>query len=125
MIAFHRKLPSGTLLTDVECCETGTGEGYTGIHGGRTGVRAADRVVAAVTVPPVGPGELAELLRRLLPTAPLQTPLPPLVPTEMEILLEHLLSGAPAPTPTPPPRIGITGMETLLQRLLPGMPVPV
>ena len=30
----------------------------------------ADQVVAAVTVPPVGPGDLEALLRRLLPTAP-------------------------------------------------------
>ena len=69
----------------------------------------ADQVVAAVNVPPVGPGDLEALLRRLLPTAPVQTPPPRPVPTEMEILLERLLSGVPAPTPTPPPRTGITG----------------
>ena len=84
----------------------------------------ADQVVAAVIVPPVGPGNLEALLRRLLPTAPVQTPPPRTVPTEMEILLERLLSGAPAPAPTPTPRTGITGMEALLQHLLPGTPVP-
>ena len=45
----------------------------------------ADQVVVAVTVPPVGPGDLEALLRCLLPTAPVQTPLPRPVPTEMEI----------------------------------------
>ena len=84
----------------------------------------ADRVVAAVTAPPVGPGDLDALLRCLLPTAPMQTPPPRSIPTEMEILLERLQSGAPALTPTPPPQTGIMGMETLLQRLLPGTPVP-
>ena len=39
----------------------------------------ADRVVAAVTAPPVGPGDFEALLRRLLPTTPVQTP------TELEI----------------------------------------
>ena len=60
--------------------------------------------MAAVTAPPVGPGDLEALLRCLLPTA--MTPPPRPVPTEMEILLERLLSGAPAPTLTPPPRTG-------------------
>ena len=36
----------------------------------------ADWVVAAVTTPPVGPGGLEVLLRRLLPTALVQTPPP-------------------------------------------------
>ena len=76
----------------------------------------ADRVVVAVSAPPLGPGDIEALLRRLLPIAPVQTPPPRPIPTEMEILLERLLSGAPAPTPTPPPQTGFTGMETLLQR---------
>ena len=83
-----------------------------------------DQVVAAVTAPPVGPGDLEVLLRCLLPTAPVQTPPPRPVPRELEILLERLLSGAPAPMLTPPAWTGITGVETLLQRLLPGTPVP-
>ena len=48
----------------------------------------ADRVMAAVTVPPVGQGDLEALLRCLLPTSPVQTPPPCPVPTEIEILLE-------------------------------------
>ena len=79
----------------------------------------ADRVVAAVTAPPVKPGDPEALLRRLLPTAP-----PRPMPAEIEILLERLLSGRSALTPPPPPQTGITGMETLMQRLLPGTPVP-
>ena len=99
-----------------ENCETGAREGLAGIHGKRTGVRAGR------------PGhgfcycDLEALLRRFLPTAPVQTPPIRPVPTEMEILLERLLSIAPAPAPTPLPRTAITGMETLLQRLLPGTP---
>ena len=86
----------------------------------------ADRVVAAATAPAVGARDLEALLRRLLPTAPIQTPPLHPIPTEMEILLKHLLSGAPAPAPAPAPtpQTGIAGMETLLQRLLPGTPVP-
>ena len=99
-----------------ENCETGAGEGSTSVH--------HDRVVAAVTAPPVGQGDLEALLKRLLPAAPVQTPPPRPIPTEMEILLERLLSGALASTLTPPPQTGIMGMETLLQRLLPGTPVP-
>ena len=85
----------------------------------------ADRMVAAVTAPPVGPNGLEALLRRLhvLPTTPMPTPLPMPIPTELESLLQRLLSGVPAPTPTPPPRTGIMQLESLLQRLLPGMPV--
>ena len=67
----------------------------------------ADRVVATVTAPLVGLGDLEALLRCLLPTAPVQTPPPRPVPTEMEILLERLLSRAPAPTLTPPPGLGL------------------
>ena len=52
----------------------------------------ADRVVAAVSAPPVGAVDLEALLRRLLPTALVQTPPPRLIPTKLEILLEHLLS---------------------------------
>ena len=84
----------------------------------------ADRMVAAVAAPPVGPDGLKALLRRLLPTTPVPTPLPKPIPTELESLLQCLLSGVPAPTPTPPPRTGITELETLLQHLLPGTPVP-
>ena len=36
----------------------------------------ADRVVAAITTPPVEPGNLEALLRCLLPTAPVPTPPP-------------------------------------------------
>ena len=71
-------------------------------------------MVAAVTAPPVGPGDLDALMRCLLPTTPMQTPPPRSIPTEMEILLERLQSGALAPTPTLPPQTGIMGMETLL-----------
>ena len=81
----------------------------------------ADQVMAAVTAPPVGLGDLEALLRRFLPTPPVLTPPPWPIPTEIEMLQECLLSGVP--TPTPPPQTGITGMETLLQRLLSGMPV--
>ena len=45
-------------------------------------------------------GDLEALLRRLLPTAPVQTPPPRPVPTEMANLLECLRSKAPAPAPT-------------------------
>ena len=51
LVVFHRRLPSGTLLTDVECvratrtrrpedCKASAGKGFTGIHCGRTGVPA-------------------------------------------------------------------------------------
>ena len=56
----------------------------------------ADRVVAAVTAPPVEPSDLEALLRRLLPTAPVPTLPPRLMPTDMELLLECLLSGMSA-----------------------------
>ena len=84
----------------------------------------ADQVVASVTVPPVGPVDLEALLRRLLPTAPVQTPPPCPVPTEIEIMLERQLSTAPASAPTPPSWTAITEMETLLQRLLPETSIP-
>ena len=54
----------------------------------------ADQVLVAVTAPLVGLGDIEALLRRLFPTAPVQTLLLRPVPTEMEILLERLLSGA-------------------------------
>ena len=73
----------------------------------------ADQVVTAFTVHSVGLGDLKAFLRRLLPTAPVQTLPPRPVPTEMEIMLEHLLLNAPV-------RTAITEMETLLQCLLPG-----
>ena len=84
----------------------------------------ADLVLVDVTAPPVKPGNLEVLLRRLLPPSPLSTPPPRPIPIYRENLLEGLLSGAPAPTPTQPPQTGITGIETLLQRLLAGTPVP-
>ena len=56
----------------------------------------ADQVVAPVTAPSVGLGDIKALLRRLLPTAPVQTPPPRPVPTEMEILMVRLLLNAPA-----------------------------
>ena len=106
-IVFHRRLPSRALLTvDKPAC------------------MPADRVVAAVAAPPVGPGDLEALLRHLLPTAPVPTPPTRPIPTNIKLLLERLLSGAQAPTPTPTPQTGTTGMETLLQCLLPGTPVP-
>ena len=43
-----------------------------------------DRVVAAVTAPPVEPGDLEALLRRLLPTAPVPTPPHLPMPTDIE-----------------------------------------
>ena len=52
--------------------------------------------------------DLETLLRRLLPTAPVQAPPPGSVPTEMEIILERLHLNAPASAPTPPPRAAIT-----------------
>ena len=54
----------------------------------------ADQVVAAVATPLVGLDDLGVLLRRLLPTAPVQALPPHPVPTEMEIMLERLLSNA-------------------------------
>ena len=86
------------------------------------GCELDDRMVAAVTIPPVVPDPL-ERLRRLLPT--LLVPAPPSIPipTELESLLQRLLAGVLAPKPTPPPKTGITDMETLLQRLLLGVPV--
>ena len=80
--------------------------------------------MAAVTAPPLGPGELEALLKCLLPTALVQTPPRRPIPMEKEILLERLLSGVPSPPPKPPPQTEITGMETLLQRLHPLTPVP-
>ena len=84
----------------------------------------ADRM-AAVTTPPMRPGELEALLRRLLPTVLVPTP-PPSPDTHG--------NGDFATAPT----VGSTdteagttasdwyyGMETLLQHLLPGTPVPV
>ena len=50
----------------------------------------ADRLVAAVTAPPVRPGDIEALLTCLLPTALVQTPPHQPVPTELEILLERL-----------------------------------
>ena len=44
----------------------------------------ADRVVVAVTAPPVNPSDLKALLRCLLPTAPVLTPSPWPMPTYME-----------------------------------------
>ena len=51
----------------------------------------ADRVVAAVTPPPVEPGDLEAVLRCLLPTALVPTPQHRPMPTDMELLLECLL----------------------------------
>ena len=52
---------------------------------------SADRVMAAVTAPPVEQGNLDALLRCLLPTAPVPTPPSRPMPTDIEILLERLL----------------------------------
>ena len=83
-----------------------------------------DRMVAAVTVPPVVQDHLETLLRRLLPTPSVPAAPPPkTIPTELESLLQRLLAGVPAPKPTPPAKTGITDMETLLQRLFPSVPV--
>ena len=82
----------------------------------------ADRMVAAITAPPVGMDNLEVLLRRLLPTTTGPTPPPKPIPTELESLLQRLLSGVLAPARAPPPKTGITDMETLLQRLLQGTP---
>ena len=76
-IVFHRRLPSGTLLTDVEC---GRATRYTLCD--EPVCMSADRVVAAVTALPVEPGDLEVLLRRLLPTTPVPTPLPRPMPTD-------------------------------------------
>ena len=43
----------------------------------------ADRVVAAVTAPPVEPVHLEALLRHILPTAPVPTPAPRPMPTDI------------------------------------------
>ena len=59
----------------------------------------ADQVVAAVIAPLVELGDIAALLKHLLPTTPVQTPPLHPVPTEMEIMLERLLSNAPALLP--------------------------
>ena len=48
----------------------------------------ADRMVAAVTVPPVGPDGIDTLLRRLLPTIPVLMPPPKPIPTELGSLLQ-------------------------------------
>ena len=56
----------------------------------------ADRVVAAVTAPPVEQGDLEALLRCLLPTTSVTTQPPRPMPTDMEILLKRLLSGMTA-----------------------------
>ena len=74
-----------------------------------------DRMVAAVTVPPVVPDQLETLLRRLLPTSLMPASPLKMIPTELESLLQRLLPGVPAPKPTLPPKTGITDMETLLQ----------
>ena len=62
--------------------------------------------------PTVGLGDIEALFRRLLPTAPVQTPPPHPVRIEMEIKLERILSNVPAPAL--PSRTAITEMETLL-----------
>ena len=82
----------------------------------------ADQVMAAVTMPSVGLGDLEASLRHLLPTAPVQAPQPRPVPTEMEIMPECLPPNVPAPAPAPMPRTAITDTETMLQSLLPGTP---
>ena len=81
-----------------------------------------DQVVAPVTVPSVGLGDIKALLRRLRPTTPVQTPPPRPVHTDMEILMVRLLLNAPAAAPEPLPRTANTERETLLQHLLPGAP---
>ena len=55
-----------------------------------------DRVVAAVTAPPVDPGDLKALLRCLHPTAPVPTPPSRPMPTDMGFLLECSLCGMSA-----------------------------
>ena len=57
--------------------------------------------MAAVTAPSVGLGDIEALLRRLLPTAPVQASPPRPVPMEMEIMLECILLNAPATAPSP------------------------
>ena len=58
----------------------------------------ADRVVAAVTAPPVESGNLEALLRRLLPTAPMPLPPPRSIAMNMELFLQrrhrHLRQGS-------------------------------
>ena len=105
-IAFHWRFPSGTLLTDVECgramqtrcpenCETGAGEGSTGIHGEQTGVHASwpgcggCYCTAGRTGWPRGVAETLASNR-----TGTDTPTPPGT---------HRY-GAPAPMPTPPLR---------------------
>ena len=84
----------------------------------------ADRVVAAVTAPPVEHSDLEALLRHLLPPALVPTPPPRPMPTDMEILLKRLLSGVSARRRYRRLTLGLQEMETMLLRLLPGTPVP-
>ena len=88
------------------------------------GCGVEDRMVSAVTIPPMAPDPLETLLRRLLPT-PVVPALPPKpLPTELERLLQHLLVELQAPKSAPPAKTRITDMETLLQGLFLRIPAP-
>ena len=79
-----------------------------------------DRVVVAVTAPPVDITEATASNRTgAIATTPAD------INWDMRLLLQSLLSGVLALMLTPPPQTGIVGMETLLQRLQPGAPVLV
>ena len=71
LIAFHRRLPSRTLLSDVECGRAQVRGELQNRH--RRGLYQytrinepvcvpADQLVVAVTAPPVGPGDVEALL---------------------------------------------------------------